>query len=109
MNMMHMKNGQGVNGTRFVLTEKHDGSIKARFVIKGFQEEHYQSESPTASRKTLKVFCTISANEKLKVVASDLRAAFLQSDTIDREIYVEPPPQRKRRESFGKSRSLHMI
>ena len=88
--------GQRVIGTRFVLSEKSDGSIKARFVIKGFQEESIQSDSPTASRETLKVFCTVSANEKWEVVASDVRAAFLQSDDIDREIFVEPPPQRKK-------------
>ena len=29
-------NGQEVLGTRYVLTEKADGSIKARFVTKGF-------------------------------------------------------------------------
>ena len=31
--------GQEVLGTRYVLTEKPDGSIKARFVTKGFQEK----------------------------------------------------------------------
>ena len=30
--------GQEVQGTRFVLTEKADGRMKARFVTKGFQE-----------------------------------------------------------------------
>ena len=74
------ENDKEVLGTRFVLTEKPDGTIKARFVVKGFQEEIIQSDSPTASRETLKVFCTITANEKWDVVASDVRAAFLQSD-----------------------------
>ena len=41
--------GQTVLGTRFVLLTKQDGSIKARFLIKGFQEEHFQLDSPTAS------------------------------------------------------------
>ena len=79
--------GQHVIGTRFVLTEKSDGTIKARFVIKGFQEDLIQSGSPTASRETLKVFCTISANEKWMVLASDVRAAFLQSDKNDRDVF----------------------
>lgn len=55
--------GQNVIGTRFVLTEKDDKSIKARFVIKGFQEDINESDSPTESRETLKVFLTISANK----------------------------------------------
>ena len=88
--------GQNVIGTRFVLTEKDDGTIKARFVIKGFQEETIQADSPTASRETLKVFLTISANEKWIVEGSDVRAAFLQSDVIDRDVLVEPPVEKKR-------------
>ena len=71
-----------------------DMSFKARFVIKGFQEQVEVSDSPTASRETLKVFCSIAANEKWLVEASDVNAAFLQSDPIDREIYIYPPPER---------------
>ena len=44
----------------------------------------------------MKIFCAISANEKWEVFASDVRAAFLQSDSLDRDVFVEPPPQRKK-------------
>ena len=45
------ENGQEVLGTQFVLTEKPDSSIKARFVTKGFQESlNLPSDSPTSSR-----------------------------------------------------------
>ena len=64
--------GQHVIGTRFVLTNKPDGSIKARLVIKGFQEDFHQSDSPTASQDTLKVFCAITANKKWKIMGSDV-------------------------------------
>ena len=40
------------------------------------------------------MFCSIAANEKWLVEASDVNAAFLQSDPIDREIYIYPPPER---------------
>ena len=83
--------GQFVLGTRFVLTSKGDGSIKARFVVKGFQEDGYQSDSPTASRDTFKVFCTITANEKWKLTCSDVQAAFLQSELLDRDVFIQPP------------------
>ena len=89
--------GQQVFGTRFVLTQKDDGNIKARFVIKGFQEEIQFSDSPTASRDTLKVFFSITANQKWTLEGSDVRAAFLQSDVINRDVFIEPPPQRKKR------------
>ena len=48
--------GQKILSSRFVLTEKSDGSIKARLVVKGFQEEDIQqSDSPTVSRDSLKI------------------------------------------------------
>ena len=71
--------------------------MKARLVVKGFQEENpQQSDSPTASREIFKVFCAISANECWNIEASDVRSAFLQSDVIDRNIFVKPPPERQR-------------
>ena len=89
--------GQTVLGTRFVLTEKPDSSIKARFVTKGFQEcFSEQSDSPTSSRESIKVFLAIAANEKWVVESSDVRSAFLQSEKIDRAVFVEPPPQRQK-------------
>ena len=69
--------GQKVLGTRFVLTKRDDNSIKARFVIKGFQEEKLQSDSPTMSRETLKIFCSIAANENWNVEMTDVLEAFL--------------------------------
>ena len=72
---------QKVLGTRYVLTRKPDGRYKARFVVKGFQEKaNIQSDSPTASRDSLKIFFCIAANEKWIVEGSDVRSAFLQSN-----------------------------
>ena len=79
------ENGQDILGTRFVLTEKPDGSIKARFVTKGFQEQFtHPSDSPTSSRQTVKICLAIAAKERWPVESSDVRSAFLQSDNIDR-------------------------
>ena len=88
--------GQNVLGTRFVLTQKDDNKIKARFVIKGFQEAEMQSDSPTISRETLKIFCSIAANEKWSIEMSDVQAAFLQSNELKRDVYVERPKHRKK-------------
>ena len=88
---------QKVLGSRFVLTQKEDGTIKARLVTKGFQESDCpQTDSPTASRDTLKIFCTIAANEKWTLEGSDVRSAFLQADSLSRDVFIEPPPERKR-------------
>ena len=89
--------GQKVLGTRYVLTEKPDLSIKARFVTKGFQENFAnQSDSPTSSRETVKIFLAIAANEKWLVESSDVRSAFLQSEQIQRDVFVEPPTERRK-------------
>ena len=91
------EDGQQILGTRFVLTEKPDGRIKARFVTKGFQEQFiHPSDSPTSSRETIKIFLAIAANENWPVESSDVRSAFLQSDNIDREVFVQPPPERSK-------------
>ena len=43
--------------SRWVISEKSDGKVKARFVVRGFEEEIYpQSDSPTASNESLKLF-----------------------------------------------------
>ena len=89
--------GQDILGTRYVLTEKSDGSIKARFVTKGFQEEFlHPSDSPTSSRETIKIFLAVAANNKWEIESSDATSAFLQSDNLDRDVYIEPPPERRK-------------
>ena len=64
--------------------------------MKGFQEEFGDSsDSPTSSRETVKAFLAVAANERFLIKCSDVRSAFLQSDELQRDIYVEPPPERK--------------
>ena len=64
--------------------------------MKGFQEQNiHPSDSPTSSRETIKIFLAIAANEKWRVESSDVRSAFLQSETIDRDVFIEPPPERR--------------
>ena len=89
--------GQEILGSRYVLTQKDSGVVKARFVVKGFQEGcKAQSDSPTASRETLKIFLAIVANEKWSLRSNDVKSAFLQSHKIDRDIFVKPPPEREK-------------
>ena len=79
-----------------MLVKKDNNKIKARFVIKGFQEAEMQSDSPTISRETLKIFCSTAANEKWCIEMSDVQAAFLQSNDLNRDVFIEPPMQRKK-------------
>ena len=84
-------------GSRWIVTEKekHDGqkqNYKARLVAKGFQEKDQpQSDSPTAAKESFKLLVALAANQNFKVVSMDIRAAFLQSKKLDREVFVRPP------------------
>ena len=89
--------GQERVGSRWVITkkEKHDGQktqFKARLVAKGFHEKMKpQADSPTALRESFKLFCSVAANEQFGIQSIDIRAAFLQSKELDRDVYLEPP------------------
>merc|ERR1711867_97680 len=94
--------GQETIGSRWVVTEKqqHDGQkqdYKARLVAKGFQElDQPQSDSPTAAKESFKLIMALSANYNFKIVSIDIRAAFLQVKTLDREVYVKPPQDQEK-------------
>merc|ERR1712115_174233 len=89
--------GQETIGSRWVVTEiqQHDGQkqdYKARLVAKGFQElDQPQSDSQTAAKESFKLLMALSANYNFKIVSMDIRAAFLQAKTLDREVFVRPP------------------
>ena len=74
---------------------------KARLVARGFQElEKPQADSPTAQRESFKLFmalCSICDVESLKSV--DIKAAFLQAEDLDRDVYMEAPKD-VRKEGF---------
>ena len=94
--------GQRTIGSRWVVTtkEKHDGQkqkTKARLVARGFQETlKPQSDSPTVSKESFKMFMAVAANSNFMLASVDIRAAFLQSRTLDRDIFMKPPPDIRR-------------
>ena len=84
--------GQQSVTSRWVITSKGDGKYKARLVARGFQEELYQqSDAPTVNKISKRLMFTIAACRKWEVKSLDITSAFLQADEIDREIYVKPP------------------
>lgn len=66
-------------------------------VVRGFQDTDkngtkVQSDSLTAQKEALKMFCAMAVNlgiESLRTI--DITAAFLQSEELDRNIFVQPP------------------
>ena len=55
-----------------------------------------QSDSPTVSKESFKILMAISANENFKLASVDIRAAFLQSRTLDRDVFMLPPADIKK-------------
>ena len=89
--------GQERITSRWVITvkEAHDGQkikFKARLVARGFQEEMPpQSDSPTVLRESNKLFTAVAANFDFEIASVDIRAAFLQSKELKRDVFVVPP------------------
>ena len=90
--------GQETISSRWIVTakEKHDEQkkkTKAWLVTRGFQEAMKpQSDSRTVSKESLKILLALAANNRFKLASVDIRAAFLQSRTLDRDVFMEPPP-----------------
>lgn len=68
---------------------------KARLVAKGFEENNKDipKDSPTCSKEVLRTMLALTAQKQWKPNAIDIKAAFLQGDEIDRELFVIPPKE----------------
>ena len=51
-----------------------------------------QSDSQTVSKESFKILVAIAENKGFKLASVDIRAAFLQSRTLDRDVFMKPPP-----------------
>ena len=79
--------GQSAINTMWVVSEKptSDIGVKARLVVKGFQEECDQDievEAPTVFKSTLKVVLTMVAQHDWEITTIDIKSAFLQGNNI---------------------------
>ena len=89
--------GPDTIGSRWVVTakEKHDDQkqkTKARLVACGFQETiKPQLDSSTLSKESFKMLMAVAVNESFKMASVDIRAAFLQTRTLDRDVFMLPP------------------
>ena len=90
-----LKDKQNVIGTRWVITEKFDNGkkkTKARLVAKGFQENNdLKRDSPTCLKENLRLAAAIAVSNGWKIKSLDIKSAFLQGKSIQREVFIEPP------------------
>ena len=61
-----------------------------------------QSDSPTAAKESFKLLMALSANFHFKLASVDIRAAFLQSKVLDRDVFVEPSSDMKKQRIIWK-------
>ena len=79
--------------TRWVLWRKGD-EIRARLVAKGFQEhEDLRTDSPTVGKAITRLALAIAVSNHWNIETTDIKSAFLQSDNIQRDVYIIPPKE----------------
>ena len=83
---------------RWVITEKLKNgkpTVKARLVARGFEEDtsRLKKDSPTCSKEAVRITVSIANAMKWKINSMDVKSAYLQSNRIDRDIYLDPPPE----------------
>ena len=84
--------------TDWVILEKENEdktiTIKARLVMRGDLERNKHlipTDSPTINKVTLRLIMAIAAAKGWNIQCSDITRAFLQTENLDRGIYVLPP------------------
>ena len=94
--------GQKKISTTWVITERVKGTgkvFKARLCCRGYEENigaDLSVESPTTEKVSIRIFLALCAIKQWNVRSLDIKAAFLQSDEIGRNIFVQPPRGYKR-------------
>ena len=90
-------NGQNCISVKWVITKKiknGESVTKARLVARGFEEynlDEIRKDSPTCSKENLRLILAVISSLHWKINSLDVRAAFLQGNEIDRDVYLRPP------------------
>ena len=92
--------GQPTMSVRWVITEKSENfeefekKVKARLCVRGFEEELDESvESPTSEKRTIRLGFNLAVQNNWCIETVDIKSAFLQSNDIERSVFVKPPKE----------------
>ena len=88
--------GQPCLRTNWILVRKAD-KVKARLCVRGDLEDttHIRSDSPTVCKENVKLFYCIAVQLGWRVQTADIKAAFLQGASLDRDVYLIPPKEKR--------------
>ena len=88
-------NGQYKINVKWVINEKMKNGkpeVKARLVAKGYEDLiETRNDSPTCTKESIRLMLIIAAAKGWPCKSIDIRAAFLQGNPIDREVFLKPP------------------
>lgn len=92
-------NNQHTISCRWVVETKKLDDLditKARLCARGFEDEEgtkRRTDSPTCSKEALRITFSIMASSNWSCKSLDIKRAFLQGNTLDREIFIKPPKE----------------
>lgn len=77
----------------WITQRKSNGLLKARLVARGFEESELdlKVDAPTVDKLSIRLFLSCVSMMEWKNGSLDVKAAFLQSHTLDRSVYLIPP------------------
>ena len=88
---------KAVISTKWVISKKPDGRVKARLVARGFEDpdlENVIKYSPTASKESLRILLTVTSSmDSWRCCSLDVQTAFLQGTEIKRDVFLKPPKE----------------
>ena len=94
--IIHDDDQQNVS-VKWVITQKTEKDVlkvKARLVARGFEEVgEIRNDSPTCMKESIPVALYVMVYKEWMCQSLDLKAAFLQGKTIDRNVFIKPPPE----------------
>ena len=99
-------NGHDAITTRWIYSTREVGGtkvFKARLVAKGFQDKEshlIRSDSPTCGKESLRIMLAILSSKSWSCNSMDIKTAFLQGRSIERQVFVRPPPEANVSEGF---------
>ena len=99
--------GQNRVTTTWVITPKMQNGetyVKARLVVRGYEEvdSKIRSDSPTCAKENVRMLLGIAVANDWNVNSLDVKAAFLQGNKIERDLFVMPPKEYRKTDTIWK-------